>query len=331
MTDRQPITTLRDGFWENTSVVQLPDNTRRVRKQAKPAAAERPWALAALRAEIDFLKNLPTHLAPHFPPVLDSWDGETPGYESPYYAGHTDLTALLLGDQLTQDDADTIQQQLITIVRHGLHQQQQDAPKLSSHVFQTLDDVTNQLAADPTFAPLVTEPNITINGAPVPGLARSLGVLATAPGLFTALDQPRTLLHGDLIPENILYRRGHPIILIDPVSVAAITAGHPLFDLVKYASYASGELFAIRNNAVAAGPGNDGTYHWKIDWSEPRTARFWRTDLVGRFHASFPDPDQDTLNLLDAYFSLAMAVNTTGTQQWARTLKATQLLGDLIA
>ena len=331
MTGRETITTLRDGFWENTAVVRLPDGTRRVRKQAKPAAAERPWALAALRAEIDYLKNLPPHLAPHFPTVLDSWDGDTAGYECPYYPDHADLTALLLAGDLTQDDADQVQQQLVTIVRGGLHQQPHPAPELSAHVFKTLDDVTNQLAADPVFAPLVTEPSITINGTTVPGLARSLGALSVAPGLFTALDSPCTLIHGDLIPENVLYRRGHPVVLIDPVSVAGIAAGHPLFDLVKYASYASGELFAIRNGAVGAGPENDGTYVWKVDWSEPRTARFWRTDLVGRFHSSFPDPDTDTLNLLDAYFSLAMAVNTTGTQQWARALKAAALLGDLVA
>ena len=67
------------------------------------------------------------------------------------------------------------------------------------------------------------------------------------------------------------------------------------------------------------------------DWSDERVASFWRTDLYGRFAASFGDPDRDTLTLLDAYFSLAMAANTTGTQRLARTLKGLALLGSLLS
>ena len=59
-------------------------------------------------------------------------------------------------------------------------------------------------------------------------------------------------LHGDLFLENILLPTSSDqplwptqLVLIDPVSVAGMSAGHPLFDLAKYESYATGELPAM--------------------------------------------------------------------------------------
>ncbi|MFP6882342.1 MAG: hypothetical protein VCA34_15410, partial [Roseibacillus sp.] len=137
---------------------------------------------------------------------------------------------------------------------------------------------------------------------------------------------PVVLLHGDLILENILWP---PLLLIDPVSVAGLTSGHPLFDLMKYESYASGELFAIREESVTAGPRGAG-FLFKIDWGNARLAPFRQFDLRSRFRAGYERRhgkiDHALYSLLDGYFSLVMARNTTGTHQWARVIKGCQCL-----
>jgi hypothetical protein len=182
------------------------------------------------------------------------------------------------------------------------------------------------LASHDRFRPLIDAPTLSINDQPYPGLAASCTLLGQR-NLFERLEAtPVVLLHGDLILENILWS---PLLLIDPVSVAGLTSGHPLFDLVKYESYASGELFAIREEIVTAEPRGAG-FLFEIDWGNAQLAPFRPFDLRSRFRAGYErrhgEIDRALYALLDGYFSLVMARNTTGAHQWARVIKGCQCL-----
>ena len=48
------IRTLKDGYWDRTDVIELPEGGRRVRKRTKGAACG-PWGVESLRREIRYL------------------------------------------------------------------------------------------------------------------------------------------------------------------------------------------------------------------------------------------------------------------------------------
>jgi hypothetical protein len=118
-------------------------------------------------------------------------------------------------------------------------------------------------------------------------------------------------------------------VLIDPVSVAGVMRGPPLFDLVKYVSYAKGELPALRSEWVDIAGFNDEErgYACQIRYHAPELAPFsardWHSRLTRAFEAKYGSTPARLYALIDAYFSLAMAVNTQGVQRRARLLKAT--------
>ena len=65
------------------------------------------------------------------------------------------------------------------------------------------------------------------------------------------------------------------LVLIDPVSVAGVTRGPPLFDLVKYESYATGELLALRSEWVdLAGFDGRDEYRYRVCWESAVLAPF---------------------------------------------------------
>src|SRR5262249_46396618 len=118
------------------------------------------------------------------------------------------------------------------------------------------------------------------------------------------------------------------LVLIDPVSVAGVLRGPALFDLVKYVSYAKGELLALRSEWVdVAGFDDraDGDFY-AIRWNDPQLApyrtRDWHTRLQRAFEARYGSVNRRLYRLIDGYFSVAMAVNTSGVQRRARLLKA---------
>ena len=325
----RPAGILKDGYWDRTSIVRSSDGALRVRKESKGTAAPGPWSRQALRNEIAYLRSLPEAVHSFFPPLLDSWDGDTPGYEIPYYPERRDVAQLLLTGALDEADTVAIQDTLVQAILYGLHAERGgDELSFVMHLEDILDESVTEIAGMGAFQEIAESPTIVINGdSPVPGLRKALGAVRRTGLLNRLAGEPSVRLHGDLILENILWPGP---ILIDPVSVTGLTHGPALFDLVKYESYASGELYAIREELVEAGPSAAGGYHYGIRWSGEKLQPFTRLDLTTRFRAQYlrvhGPVDQRLYHLIDAYFSLVMARNTTGRHQFARILKATQCL-----
>jgi hypothetical protein len=196
-----------------------------------------------------------------------------------------------------------------------------------------VEHALNLLSADAELLPLIRAESVRLNGKTRAG-ARSAFVRALADGaVIAALDgEPQVRLHGDLFLENILWRRTEDaarprLVLIDPVSVAGVTDGPPLFDLVKYESYATGELLALRCEWMdVAGFGGEDDYSSRVRWERSELEPFrrfdWHTRFRGAFEAKHGRVDGRAYRLIDGYFSVVMAVNTAGTQRRARLLKA---------
>lgn len=321
------VRTLKDGYWDRTTVVRGPGGELRVRKESREGGPPGPWAHRALRNEIRYLRSLPANDRPSFPSLLAFWDDRTIGYEIPFYEDRDDFSSLLLGGRLDQDTADAMQRQLAGAVIEGLHRSPPFHPSgFTVHLREVLTTSIDALGREARFRPLTELPQVRINGSLVPGLQASLRELLKQDlcGRFEAT--PPVLLHGDLILENILWS---PLLLIDPVSVAGLDSGPPLFDLVKYESFATGELYAIREQLIKAGP-VPGGFHLETPKKHPALEPFRKVDLLstfrGRFEREHGEVDPTQYALLDAYFSLVMALNTTGRHQWARVIKGCQSL-----
>jgi hypothetical protein len=316
-----PVRILKDGYWDRTSVVRAADGALRVRKESKVTATPGPWAHAALRREIDYLRFLPDEARPHFPPLLDAWDDATIGYEIPFYEDRSDLTRLLRDGTIDQRAADDMQSLLAAAIFRGVHRARpQEASGFADHVSSVISASLEALSQEDRFRPLIEPERVRIDARNVRGMNASLRVLRER-DLFARFEAgPQVLLHGDLILENILV---DPLVLIDPVSVAGLASGPPLFDLVKYESYATGRLYAIRQALVQAGPMTDG-YAIALDDAHPGLRRFREIDLITRFRAEYSrvhgEVDPALHALLLAYFDLVMARNTKGVEQWARVI-----------
>jgi hypothetical protein len=339
------IRTLKDGYWDRTEVIELPDGSRRVRKQSKGAAFG-PWGVRSLRREIQYLTSLPEEARAVFPPVLASWDDESAdepgvGYEMPFYPDHADAGQLARDGNLTQNEIDGFQDSLAEAALDHLHQPVTASESLAAHVTSVVEQAWETLEQDPVLSTLINTESIELNGARACGPRTAFERLRRETDSLTLLDAaPAVRLHGDFFLENILWRPSrvrptqdaHPLILIDPVSVAGVTCGPPVFDLVKYVSYATGELLALRSEWVevdgfhAAGSAN-GSYHYRIRWEDAALQPFrtldWHTRFAGAFEARHGAVNLRLYQLIDGYFSAAMAVNTGGVQRRARLLKAT--------
>lgn len=322
------VRTLKNGYWDRTTVVRTSEGTLRVRKESRGSEAPGPWAHEALRNEISYLESLPEAAARFFPTLLSSWDEQTIGYEIPYYQDRPDLARLVLKGTLGPDDAREIQCQLVEAVLTGLHSAEQvDGAPFCAHLEAVLNESLETLSAVEVFEPIVNGTRLHLNGHPVPGLRASLARLRASGILKHLARETSVRLHGDLILENMLWS---PLLLIDPVSVTGLTMGHPLFDLVKHESYARGELYAIREELVTACRLSDGSYSLKIPWDAAALLPFDRIDLTTQFRKEYislhGEINPHHYQLIDAYFSLVMARNTTGIHQFARVLKGCQCL-----
>ena len=337
------VRTLKDGYWERTELVAHEDGSVRVRKSSKGDAPPGPWGVAALRQEITYLSTLPARARDAFPPVLAAWDdtaADPPGvgYEMPFYGEHVDAGALARRGTIAQSEIDLIQAALAEIVLERVHPARiVGGQPLGAHVLSVVAHALDALEADPALGRLVRAESIRLNGVPQAG-PRTAFARAVADGaLVAALDaEPQVRLHGDLFLENMLWRpadiaadNSPQLVLIDPVSVAGVVVGPPLFDLVKYESYATGELPALRSEWVdVAGFDGGDDYRYGVRWESADLAPFrrldWHTRFRRAFEARYGPVDRRAYHLIDGYFSVAMAVNTSGTQRRARLLKATQ-------
>ena len=121
--------------------------------------------------------------------------------------------------------------------------------------------------------------------------------------------------------------------MIDPVSVAGVFQGHPLFDLVKYESYATGELPALRSEKIELEGFNDpaqGRYVYRFCTEDPAIRPFrqidWHSRLRSAYLSKYGQIDLAAYYLLEAYFAVVMTICTTGRQRPARLVKATLAL-----
>jgi hypothetical protein len=339
----KPIRTLKDGYWDRTEVIELPGGEYRVRKQTKGAAFG-PWGIGSLRREIDFLRLLPAHAAGAFPPLLAAWDehaGPSPdvGYEMPFYADHLDAGVLARAGSLAQDEIDAFQEALAAAVLERLHEPTVALESLAAHVTSLIEEAWRTLEKDPALARIVDAPTLLLNGEHVAGARRAFAKIQGETDALAVLDAaPCVRLHGDFFLENILWRPATvtpttptpQLLLIDPVSVAGVTCGPAVFDLVKYVSYATGELLALRSEWLEIAERTDAEvphYDYGIRWEDPGLsvfrARDWHTRFVRAFEKRHGPVNRRLYELIDGYFSAAMAVNTTGAQRQARLLKAT--------
>lgn len=340
------VRTLKDGYWDRTEVVQLGDGSLRVRKSSKGDAPPGPWGVAALRKEIEYLSTLPDRARAVFPPVLAAWDDTAAqparvGYEVPFYADHDDAGELARRGALAQVEIDLFQEMLAEALFERVHAPTvAEDQRLSAHVVSVVEQALRALEAEPELARLIRAGSIRLNGGPQAGPRIAFARALTDGAISAALDaEPQVRLHGDLLLENMLWRRAEVapdtssisprLVLIDPVSVAGVVSGPPLFDLVKYESYATGELPALRSEWLDVGGFDGGDDYWaQIRWQSAELAPFrtfdWHTRFRRAFEAKYGPVERRVFHLIDGYFSVAMAVNTNGTQRRARLLKATQ-------
>jgi hypothetical protein len=284
------------------------------------------------------LARLPEAARAVFAELVASFDDESAavlrvGYEVPFYAGHVDAGRLARELGLSQREVDDFQETLADALLLRVHEVVPDVDEpLSRHVTEVVEQALAALEHDSALLPVIRSRNISLQGVACSGTRAAFERLVSAGDVVRRLDaSPQVRLHGDFFLENVLWRRegeGAQLLLIDPVSVAGVAQGPPLFDLVKYESYATGELFALRAGLVEVSGFEKGDdYRSRVCWEAPALTPFrernWHARFRRRFEARYGAVDRQLAHLLDGYFSLAMAVNTQGAQQRARLLKAT--------
>lgn len=344
------VRTLHDGFWDLTEIIEVADGSRRVRKRCKGATAERPWGPESLRREIRYLRSATPAAAEVLPRLLACWDrpganGPDVGYEMPFYPDHRDAGTLARAGALGQEEIDVFQGELADAVFARLHATTgQDVEPLSRHMTGAVRQAFDGLVGDPAFAALIEAPQIELNGRPAWGPRAVFEKIVRDTDLLAVIDGTRAVrLHGDLHLENILWRplavagAESRVILIDVVSVAGVTFGLPLWDLVKYESYATGELMALRAEKIEVSGLGDGTGHYRcrvrIEDSAlaPFRDRNWHALFREAYVSQHGRVDERAYRFIHGYFNAAMALNTTGRQRQGRLLRATEDFNAVLA
>jgi hypothetical protein len=329
-------TLLRDGYWDRTEIITMADGSQRVRKQSKGHQSAGPWGMDNLRAEALYLQDLEPHLIDLFPRLIASWEQPAPGYDMSYKKEYVDVGQLARAKAFSQQQADEFQSHLGKRVFGQLHTPSNAASTLSANILDTLKKAAQTIASLAQLGCLLTD-QLTINGQSCGSLLTNITRLEKQKHLLQAIDnQPKVRLHGDLFLENILLPRFSSLkqwptqlVLIDPVSVAGISAGHPLFDLAKYESYACGELPAMRRGHVhvtGMDQANNQQLGFEIDWNHADMKAYtqinWHSCLRQSYVNHYGSVDEAMYALLEAYFAAAMVTCTQGIEQQARALKA---------
>ena len=334
---------LRDGFWDRTEVIQSKDGPLRVRKVSKGTGTPGQWGVSTLRREIQYMCSLDDKTAEHFPKVLSAWDdGLRIGYETEYVSDAVAASDLAKSASLDQVQANIFQDKLAQVMFDTLHIPiAEHKPPLSEHVVHVINTVLNQLTGQREFTSFIEASALSINDKQLLGPRKAMDRLTKhAAALQNVDDNQQVRLHGDCFLENMLIspptaKPGWPsqLILVDPVSVAGIFQGHPLFDLVKYESYASGELPALRSEKIKVSGFDNSSQHnyvYSVCAQDPVIKPFYQIDWQSRYRAAYMmrygQIDMSTYNLFDAYFALVMAVCTDGLQRRGRLLKGTLAL-----
>ncbi len=336
------VRTLRDGYWDRTELIRLNDGCLRVRKSSKGAQAPGPWSVHSLRREMQYLMALQGPAADYFPALLAAWDhAQRPGYEMAYIANTTDLGTIGCSAGMQQRQVDLFQDKLGQVMFNLIHEQVRPQYSLAQHISEVIDSVLRQLQQQNELAPLINAQSVWINGDRLAGTQAAMQRLVRDGHALRSIDQPpHVRLHGDFFLENILLgpqtvdpQWPGQLTLIDPVSVAGVFQGHPLFDLVKYESYATGELPALRSEKIELEGFNDpaqGRYIYRFCTEDPAIRPFrqidWHSRLRSAYLSKYGLIDQAAYYLLEAYFAAVMTICTTGRQRPARLLKATLAL-----
>jgi hypothetical protein len=327
---------LRDGYWDRTEIIRMADGSQRVRKQSKGQQSAGPWGMDNLRAEAQYLQDLEPHLLDLFPRLIASWEEPAPGYDMAYKNDYVDVGQLARAKVFNQQQADQFQTHLGKRVFGQLHTPTSASCKLSDNILDTLNKAAHAVASLADLTCLLADP-LYINGQRCTPFAINIVRLATQTQLLQAIDgQPQVRLHGDLFLENILLPKFSSLkqwptqlVLIDPVSVAGISSGHPLFDLAKYESYSTGELPAMRRGHTQITGMHGGPSHplgFTIDWHHKDMKAYtdinWHSCLRQSYVNHYGPVDEAMYALLEAYFASAMVICTDGVERQARALKA---------
>ena len=345
--DGKVVRVLRDGYWDRTEVIRLADGSLRVRKTSKGSGASGPWAQGSLRREIEYLKGLEREVVGQFPALLCAWDdGGSMGYEMSYVGDAVAASESACSGRLGQGHADRFQARLGEVVFGLVHTVVTPGQVLSRHVRDVISTALAELGRMSEFSSLINAAVVRINGHELAGPGRAMAGLFESEGSLSRLDRgPQVRLHGDCFLENILVPRRYQdvtwptgLMLIDPVSVAGVYQGHPLFDLVKYESYATGELPALRSENIDVDgfdEDSDSSYVYQPRLDEPTLRPFKQVDWCGGLRAAYVakygDIDCSVYHLLDGYFALAMAMCTDGRQRRGRVLKGTIAMNAALA
>ena len=329
-------TLLRDGYWDRTEIISMVDGTQRVRKQSKGHQSAGPWGMDNLRAEAQYLKDLEPHLIDLFPRLIASWEQPAPGYDMAYHKECVDVGQIARAKVFNQQQADQFQTHLGKRVFGQLHTPSNADCVLSSNVLDTLKQAAETMASSTELACL-TQDSLNINNQECCSLSKNISRLECETQLLQAIDgQPQVRLHGDLFLENILLPKFSSLkqwptqmVLIDPVSVAGISSGHPLFDLAKYESYATGELPAMRRGHVrvtGVDSQNASDLSFAINWHNIEMKSYtqinWHSCLRQSYVSHYGAVDEAMYALFQSYFAAAMVLCTEGIEQQARALKA---------
>jgi len=331
---------LRDGYWDRTEIIRMADGSQRVRKQSKGQQSAGPWGMDNLRSEAQYLQDLEPHLIDLFPRLIASWEQPAPGYDMSYHKECVDLGQLARAKVFNQQQADQFQTHLGKRVFGQLHTPSKATCILSANVLDTLKKASYAIASSADLACLL-EDNLNINGRNCCPISTNISRLTSETQLLQTIDsQPQVRLHGDLFLENILLPKFSSLkqwptqlVLIDPVSVAGIRSGLPLFDLAKYESYATGELPAMRRGHVQVrgigieiGRENTRDLGFTIDWHDTDMKAYtevnWHSSLRQSYVSHYGAVDEAMYALLQAYFAAAMVLCTEGIERQARALKA---------
>jgi hypothetical protein len=327
---------LRDGYWDRTEIIRMADGSQRVRKQSKGQQSAGPWGMDNLRAEAQYLQDLEPHLLDLFPRLIASWEEPAPGYDMAYKNDYVDVGQLARAKVFNQQQANQFQTHLGKRVFGQLHTPSSVPYKLSDNILDTLQKAAHALASLADLRCLL-EDSLNINGQSCASFAINIRRLTNQTQLLQAIDsQPQVRLHGDLFLENIILPKFSSLkqwptqlVLIDPVSVAGISSGHPLFDLAKYESYSTGELPAMRRGHTQITGMHDGPsqpLRFTIDWHHKDMKAYtdinWHSYLRQSYVKHYGPVDEAMYALLEAYFAAAMVICTDGVERQARALKA---------